>query len=345
MGLDLNYQPDVIVEDIGLLTEEEWLDYRRKGIGGSDAGVLYGLSKYKTEKDLWLDKTGRLPSEKDTISSWLAKEYGHYLEELVAMTFAKVTGYRVFKVPKMFRHPLYPYMQADVDYFVEMPDGRIFVLECKTCHPEKLLDAWGTTNENKVPAVYEWQGRHYMAVCNVDGVFFACLAFNCIDGFRWRFLERDLELEEDLIMTEGRFWNKVQLDIEPDYTTESTDAIMRSLLRRIQTKDETVDLPGKFVDVILEYQRLDEERKATNRKADELKDKQTDLLLPIIEHLNGKTGLITVGKKKLKIYQKKSNRVSVKKENLQLLKHEHPDLYDRYATVSDSQTFAVEKAA
>ena len=112
MGLDLNYQPDVVVEDIGLLTEEEWLEYRRKGIGGSDAGVLYGLSKYKTEKDLWLDKTGRLPPEKDSISSWLAKEYGHYLEELVAITFAKVTGYRVFKVPKMFRHPLYPYMQA-----------------------------------------------------------------------------------------------------------------------------------------------------------------------------------------------------------------------------------------
>ena len=36
MMLDLNYEPAVLVEDITMLTEEEWLRQRTKGIGGSD---------------------------------------------------------------------------------------------------------------------------------------------------------------------------------------------------------------------------------------------------------------------------------------------------------------------
>lgn len=41
MSLNLNYQPEVLVSTEGL-TEEEWLNYRRKGIGGSDAAAIMG---------------------------------------------------------------------------------------------------------------------------------------------------------------------------------------------------------------------------------------------------------------------------------------------------------------
>ena len=37
MALDLNYKPKVLV-DTATLTEEEWLDWRKKGIGGSQDG-------------------------------------------------------------------------------------------------------------------------------------------------------------------------------------------------------------------------------------------------------------------------------------------------------------------
>ena len=39
-GLNLNYEPEIVV-DISGLTREEWLDYRKKGIGGSDVAVSY----------------------------------------------------------------------------------------------------------------------------------------------------------------------------------------------------------------------------------------------------------------------------------------------------------------
>ena len=37
MGLNLNYEAEVLVETDGL-TREQWLDYRKQGIGGSDGG-------------------------------------------------------------------------------------------------------------------------------------------------------------------------------------------------------------------------------------------------------------------------------------------------------------------
>jgi len=49
------YEPTVIVDTTNL-TEEEWLDYRRKGIGGSDASIIYGASHFRTGRELYYDK-------------------------------------------------------------------------------------------------------------------------------------------------------------------------------------------------------------------------------------------------------------------------------------------------
>ena len=43
MNTALNYQPEVLV-DTADLSREDWLNYRRLGIGGSDAAAVMGLS-------------------------------------------------------------------------------------------------------------------------------------------------------------------------------------------------------------------------------------------------------------------------------------------------------------
>lgn len=48
---------------------------------------------------------------------------GHRLEDLVAEIFSRKTGLKVYPVRKMFRHPLHPFMLADVDFFIDFPDG------------------------------------------------------------------------------------------------------------------------------------------------------------------------------------------------------------------------------
>lgn len=99
MSLALNYEPEVVV-NIEPLTREEWLDYRRLGIGGSDVAAIMGISPFATIKDLYYDKIGVKPMIDEGESNWVAKEVGHRLEDLVAMIFSKKTGLEVFPGPE-----------------------------------------------------------------------------------------------------------------------------------------------------------------------------------------------------------------------------------------------------
>ena len=47
------------------MTREEWLQLRRKGIGGSDASVIMGKNPYRSILQLWEEKTGKLPVTDD----------------------------------------------------------------------------------------------------------------------------------------------------------------------------------------------------------------------------------------------------------------------------------------
>ena len=125
-----DYIPLILV-DTENLPRDEWLEWRRKGIGGSDAATIIGVSPFSTARDLYYDKLN-IVSAVDEENNWVQKEIGHLLEDLVAKIFSKKTGYPVYQVKKMFYHPLYPYMLADVDYFVRLPDGKTAILEIKT---------------------------------------------------------------------------------------------------------------------------------------------------------------------------------------------------------------------
>lgn len=66
---------------------EEWLEYRKKGIGGSDASVVCGVNKYKSPIELWMEKTDQLQySEAGEAAYW-----GTRLEALVRDEFTKRT--------------------------------------------------------------------------------------------------------------------------------------------------------------------------------------------------------------------------------------------------------------
>ena len=135
MTLDLDYKPEVFCDDITVLTNEDWLELRKTGIGGSDYGIIYGISGFKTARDLYMDKLGYKPFWQPE-DRWFTLEFGHANEELVAKAFYQRTGYKPYAVRKMFRHPIYYWMLADVDYFVDIPDSkgnvRTYILEIKT---------------------------------------------------------------------------------------------------------------------------------------------------------------------------------------------------------------------
>ena len=101
----IRQEPKVLVSTENL-TEQEWLAYRRRGIGGSDVAAILGISPFRTARDLYDDKLN-IASVADDAGNWVALEMGHLLEPLVARIFAKKTGLEVFQIKKMFQHPQY----------------------------------------------------------------------------------------------------------------------------------------------------------------------------------------------------------------------------------------------
>lgn len=283
MGLNLNYETAVLV-DTENLSREDWLSWRRRGIGGSDAAAVMGMSPFHTKRDLYYDKRGIQPVMDEEEDNWVAKEVGHRLEELVAEIFSRKTGFRVYAVRKMFQHPLHPFMLADVDYFIEFADGTTGILECKTTN-YNCQNKW---SNDSVPANYEYQGRHYMAVMNLDKVYFACLYGNNESEFIIRCVERDLDIEEDLITEEEFFWQEnVEKGVEPPYT-EKPDLVLESIRRHCGPAEKDADqvkLDRKHILSLERYLQLKEEKAQHEGEAKKLDGLMKEAFAGIVEDM------------------------------------------------------------
>lgn len=75
MGLNLNYEVAVLV-DTENLGREDWLSWRRKGIGGSDAAAVMGISPFHTKRDLYYDKRNIQPVVDEEEDNWVASSTG-----------------------------------------------------------------------------------------------------------------------------------------------------------------------------------------------------------------------------------------------------------------------------
>lgn len=340
MSLYLNYEPEVLVSTEGL-TNEHWLEYRRLGIGGSDAAAVMGLSPFCTIRDLYYDKCGIQEIMDEEESNWVAKKVGHRLEDLVAEIFSVKTGLRVYPVRKMFRHTLFPFMLADVDFFIDFGNGRTGILECKTTN-YNCQNKWAN---DSVPVNYEYQGRHYMAVMNLDEVYFACLYGNNENEFIIRHMERDLDIEEDLIAEEANFWNEyVQKKIEPPYI-EKPDLVLESIRKHYgpaEKDSDTVILSPTHLKSVKKYLSCKGQKAEAEKEVKRLEEEMKKSYLDIVEELGPNcTGKISSGNKEYIISYNPMYRVSIDKKALERLKIQRPDIYDDYVSVSESRRFSV----
>ena len=143
------HAPSVLVET-GSLMREEWLEWRRQGIGGSDVAAIAGSSPFRTARDIYYDKLG-IAAVEEHEDNWVALEMGHLLEDLVARIFSRKTGFEIYQLKKMFRHPAYPFMLADLDYLIRLPDGKEAILEIKTTNYHAKYHWWQNGREIVLP--------------------------------------------------------------------------------------------------------------------------------------------------------------------------------------------------
>lgn len=206
------------------LSRADWLEVRRTGIGGSDAAAAVGLNPYKSQLELWLEKTGRdaelsKPDPNDTTEPIY---WGTLLEPIVAAAYTQQTGNRVRKVNAVLRHPSIPFMLANLDReVVGVPD--VHILECKTA------GEFGSRHwKDSVPEYVQCQVQHQLAVTGKQAADVAVLL--CGQALEVHRIERDDALIARLILLETEFWRHVETDTPPPGDgSESADRALRCL--------------------------------------------------------------------------------------------------------------------
>ena len=138
----------------GNLKREEWLELRRRGIGGSDASVIMGKNPYRSILRLWEEKTGKAPI---TEAGNEAVYWGNVMEPVIRKEFTRRTGLKVRQKHFMVFHPEIPYMFADVDGIVTEENGEKCIFEAKTVSQYKEKQ-W----ETGIPEEYMLQVQHYL---------------------------------------------------------------------------------------------------------------------------------------------------------------------------------------
>jgi putative phage-type endonuclease len=221
------------------MNREEWLEVRKKGIGSSDAAAAVGLSPYKSQLELWLEKTGRdegLPKP-DPHDETSPLYWGTLLEPIVAAHYTKRTGNKVRRVNAVLQHPTEAWMLANIDREV-MGDEQVQILECKTAG----LNGARLWKEG-VPEYVQLQVLHQLAVTGKRAADVAVLI--CGQELQVHRIERDEQMISQLIALERAFWNHVECGQPPKADgSDSADRALRCLYPSDsgQTLDFTGDL-------------------------------------------------------------------------------------------------------
>jgi putative phage-type endonuclease len=294
------------------MNHQEWLNARRKGIGGSDAGAILGVNKYKTPLDVYLDKTGQAPDIEDNDAMY----WGRALEDIVAYEYAKRTGKKVRRNNAILVHPEHKFMLANLDREIVGEPG---ILEIKTA---ARADDWGEPGSDEVPESYLAQVMHYMAV---TGAQFADIAV-LIAGrkFQTYTIQRDDQLIEHMIDVERDFWeNNVYRLVPPDAKT------MADLNNRWR-----VDSGAALVASVELHQKI-KFLQALRDKEKEIQEERKELEFMIKEEMAEMSEILDDQGNRLVTWKaRQSKRFDTKK-----FREDHADLADQYTVESTSRTF------
>ena len=305
-----------LVSTVGM-DEKIWLAYRKKGIGGSDAGAVCGLNPYRSAMAVYLDKTTEETEQVDNE----AMRQGRAFEDYVARRFMEASGKKVRRANAIFYNEQYPFMLADVDRMVV---GENAGLECKTASPY-MADHW---KNGQIPIHYELQSHHYMVVTGADCWYIAVLIYG--REFKWYRIERDEELINYLIEVERDFWeNHVQKRVLPNPDgSKIADSVIAQYYR--QSVAESIPLIG-FDEKL---QRRQELLGIIERMDTEKKQIEQELKLYLGEAEFAENEHYRVSWKSVC-----SNRLDEKR-----LKEELPDIYDKYRKETVSRRFMIKVA-
>ena len=210
------------------MPHEEWLEHRRKRIGGSDASAIIGMNSYCSPYTVWADKLGKIPPKEDNEAMRLGRD----LEDYVAKRFTEKTGKKVRRENNILINPDIPFAHANVDRMIVGEDAGF---EAKTTSVLNLKKF----KNGEYPENYYVQCVHYLMVTGCERWYLGVLILGV--GFMDFVIERDEAEIEALRKSEEDFWEYVKSGNPPMVDgTDSTSDTLRTIYP--ESNGDTVSL-------------------------------------------------------------------------------------------------------
>lgn len=239
-------------------TREEWLEERKKSLGGSDVGAVLGMNTYSSPYSIWAEKCGKLPPFEG--NEWT--RLGNDLEGYVAQRFSEASGLKLVNDSATWRNDKYPHLHANIDRkVVGMKAG----VECKLTselNAKKYRDG-------EFPDRFYAQCVEYLAVTELEKWFLAVLIYGKgIKIYQMTRIPNDVVPEwceasvyvsdgeiEALVSTTADFWNNYVLTNTPPMAdgSASTSETLRTIYP--ESNGDTVDLMA-FESDLQQYKHL-----------------------------------------------------------------------------------------
>lgn len=218
-------------------TRADWLEWRRCGIGSSDAAAIAGMSPWKSPFALWLEKTGQI---RERVEESEAMRWGTLLEPVIADEVERRTELQIVDRQRCIEDPYEPWRRATLDGIVVAPSDRSQPLgnyEGKTTSALRWAFDWSAG----MPDHYQLQVQHALAVTAMPKAWVSCL----IGGQTLRVfeVERDEAAIELLLSMEREFWARVEGRL-PAPPVDGSSHTARALRQAFSEA-----APGKVVDL------------------------------------------------------------------------------------------------
>ena len=307
------------IADTKKMTHDEWVQLRKSSIGGSEAAICVNMNPYGSLISLYADKKG-LSKEKDETE---AMRLGVDLEPYVAERFTEATGKKVRNDFFMYADDEYDFLTANIDRRIV---GENAGLECKT------MGSFNGYNleAGEIPAHYYCQCQHYMMVMGFDRMYLAILVYQrgvyVIEENGHPYIERDEDFIKQLRDAEVSFWTQYIMQDrmpEPDGSDSSLETLRE--LYPYGYKDTEVIIPG--------LDRLVTDYKSLKKMADDFSQQAESIKAQICARLGKAESGIGMR------YGCSWRNQSKESLDSKRLKAEHPEIYAKYAKVSEYRVF------
>ena len=268
-------------------THDEWVAARKEGIGGSDAGVIVGASRYASPFSLYHEKRGSVVSE---FTGNDATRWGSRLERSIAEEYAELYNACVVAYPATLVSNERSWQVANIDFLIMghdhnglYPAGKVTDIDASSLGftrlhtPESILEiktnglvgrASSDWDDDNYPETYAYQTMHYCAVTGLRKAVLAALVGG--RGLQVRDLEFSEEEIEALNGHEAKFWQMVEAGVEPEASGLNADFdTLKSLYP--ESVGEAVEVTEFVADIVSEYATAKTELDAAEAKAKALR--------------------------------------------------------------------------